>query len=296
MQNHVRGKSITIYLHRGEKDGVKHIEIPNWSGQALLCPRKLVSKLSDEDIIKRPVVYFLFGEEEGKETVYIGEAEDGFTRIKQHLSDESKEFFNELIIFSNKDSNLTKAHIKYLESRLIQMSKDSRRFEVKNGNVPVPSSLPIAAIDSMEEFIDNIKIIFDALRYKILVPLVEIVKPETSTIKEINSNLNVFLYGKKGVLMASGIYTNDGIIVFKDSLVRKDEVKSLFQDKYYFKLRQKLLADGNLIDNGEYYKFKDDYLFKSVSAAATVILATPSNGRSNWRDSTGNTINDLEKE
>lgn len=50
-------------------------------------------------------VYFLFGrnDETDEEQVYIGEAENIFNRLKQHLSE--KDFWTECIVFISKDKN-----------------------------------------------------------------------------------------------------------------------------------------------------------------------------------------------
>ena len=309
MEDYIRGKSIKIYLHRGEKDGVKHVEIPNWSGQALYSPRKLINKLSNEEIILRPCVYFLFGEdiESGQESVYIGEAENGFDRIKTHVT--GKDFWSEVILFSNKDNNLTKGHIKYLESRLIDIAKSAERYNMVNSVGTSIPTLPNSDVDFMEDFIDDIKIVLEALRYKVLIHILPIKiekKSEPVTKKQNIDDIEVFIFNKSGrflsglratknVIFSSGLYTNDGIVVRMGSFSNKRTVPSFESFKSYKKERDSMIATGILIDDGEFYKFSRDYLFKSLSAAATVILGSPANGRWDWRNKDGKSINDLEK-
>ena len=113
------GKSIRIYLADGSVAGIRRGEIVNWTGQAIACPRSRFPELKEwSEEAKRPGIYFLFGqnEESGQDAVYIGEAEIVLDRLYSHIS--GKEFWTELIAFTSKDDNLTKGHVRYLESRL----------------------------------------------------------------------------------------------------------------------------------------------------------------------------------
>ena len=110
------GKSIRIYLSDGSPSGLRHVEIANWSGQAIACPRSRFSELKKWSESQRPGVYFLLEKHstDDKNAVYIGESENVFKRLTDH--DRKKDFWNEVILFTSKDENLTKSHIKYLES------------------------------------------------------------------------------------------------------------------------------------------------------------------------------------
>lgn len=58
-------------------------------------------------------------------------------------------------------------------------------------------------------------------------------------------------------------------------------------------LRQQLLEDGVLANDGDVYTFKQDYLFKSPSAAACVIAGNPRSGMDAWRDFHGRSLKEL---
>src|SRR5687767_11665869 len=108
------GQSIRIYLADGTVTGIRHAEIINWTGQAIAAPRVRVPELATWSEAKRPGVYFLFGiaEDSGKPLAYIGEGENVYDRLQNHLG--SKDYWNEVLLFSSKDENLTKAHVRYL--------------------------------------------------------------------------------------------------------------------------------------------------------------------------------------
>jgi len=126
------GRTIKIYLSDGTPSGIRHIEIINWSGQAVYCPRSRFAELAKWDEIKRPGVYFLFERQsnDSDNRVYIGESENVIKRLNTH--DREKDFWNELVIFTSKDENLTKSHIKYLEARLSALAVQAERYKIEN--------------------------------------------------------------------------------------------------------------------------------------------------------------------
>jgi hypothetical protein len=61
----------------GEVSGIRHAELVNWTGQALLCPRNRVPELAArwQSVVSRPGVYLLLGADQlAAREVYIGEA------------------------------------------------------------------------------------------------------------------------------------------------------------------------------------------------------------------------------
>ncbi len=58
------GKTIRIYLADGVPTGIRHAELVNWTGQAIVCPRGRLGELSQWEESRRPGVYILFGEDE----------------------------------------------------------------------------------------------------------------------------------------------------------------------------------------------------------------------------------------
>jgi hypothetical protein len=175
------GRKLTIYLSDGEPSGIRHVEIANWSGQAIASPRSRLNELKDWTEAQRPGVYFLLEKQTAEmgDRAYIGESENVVKRISQQ--DKNQDFWNEVIIFTSKDENLTKGHIKYLESRLTSISIAADRYKIENGNTPTESILPRADKDAMEEFIHNLRIVLGTLGHRVLDP-VKVVKqqvPET---------------------------------------------------------------------------------------------------------------------
>jgi hypothetical protein len=160
------GKKITIFLIDGDPNGRMACELSNWTGKAYKIPRIRVKDCGDRNDLVNTGVYLLFGKnQEGSDLAYIGEAENVFERLKQHLG--QKEFWNETIVFISKDKNLNKAHIKYLESRLVEIAKSTNRFSLENDKTPTKSSISEADTAEMEEFLENIKLLTNTLGHKI---------------------------------------------------------------------------------------------------------------------------------
>lgn len=297
------GKSIRIYLKEGSVTGIKFAELVNQTIQALSCPR---NKLSDVNLyfqseINKQGVYFLFGYDESSlnSKVYIGEAENVWERLKSH--DLKKDFWNEVIIITSKDNNLTKSHIKYLESRLVENCKEADRYILTNSNSPTQSSLPLPDKDSMEEFLLNIKLLIGTLGHKFLEkPILndtsQSVKQQSDkllndfTSNESEGQIELFL-NIKGI-NASAIQTNEGIVVLKNSQVTSNPTKNYG----YGALRETLISEGVIqtANDGKLY-FSKNQLFSSVSAAAAVIVGYSINGRDSWKNKNGKSINEIEK-
>ena len=299
----ILGKSIRIYLKEGSVTGIKFAELVNQTIQSLSCPRPKISELNKhfQDEINTQGVYFLIGyeEESGKQIVYIGESENVWDRLKNH--DSQKDFWNEVIIFTSKDDNLTKSHIKYLESRLIEIANQTKRYGLKNGNYPALSALPLPDKDAMEEFLANIKILTGTLGHKFLenpisykkITEVEIsltAKTESNTIIETVGELELFL--NVSGIEASAIQTNEGLVVLNGSFVSNNPTKNYG----YGSLRDTLIAE-NVIESNPNGKlnFSRNYLFNSVSAAAAVILGYSVNGRNVWKNIEGQSIKEIER-
>jgi molybdenum cofactor cytidylyltransferase len=83
----------------------------------------------------------------------------------QHLRDYAAEketyYWNTVVLFVGRDLN--KALIRYLESRLVDMARDSKRYLVLTKNTYRKTILKESQIAAMEEFLDNIKSRSDVL-------------------------------------------------------------------------------------------------------------------------------------
>lgn len=288
------GRTIRIYLDDGSVTGVKHAEIVNWTGQAISCPRQHVKNLNDWPESKKPGCYFLYGvdDESGEPAVYIGEAENVYDRVLNHLA--NKDFWNEIVFFTSKDENLTKSHVKFLESELVKAAKNANRQLLLNGNTPSLPSLPRSEQASMKEYLQNLKTLLGVLGHKTLEPLIhkptDVDRQHLEKADEPDSETKLFL-NIKG-LEAQAILNDEGIVVTEGSFASKIIKDSLSNG--YQKLRAKLIDTGVLVDNGNHFVFTQNYLFTSPSQAAAILVGYAINGRNHWLDSNGTSLKVLE--
>lgn len=286
------GRTIRIYLNDGSISGIKHAEIINWTGQAISAPRNEIKELNEWEESKKPGVYFLFGvdEETGEPAAYIGEAENVYDRLINHLA--NKDFWNEVVFFTSKDNNLTKSHVKYLESRLISEAKKVDRYILQNGTAPQLPTLPRGDKDSMEEFILNLKTLIGVIGHRILENLI-VNKYENNEKTDQSEDLNEELYLSIKGINAKAIISNEGIIVLKDSYATLVNQSSLSNG--YIKTKQKLFETGILKEEEKYSKFTKDHLFASPSQAAAIIVGSAINGRAVWKNIKGTTLKEIEE-
>ncbi len=292
------GKSIRIYLDDGSVSGIRHAEIVNWTGQAVSSPRAQFKSLANWDESKKPGVYFLFGidEESGRDAVYIGEAENIFDRLSNHLG--SKDFWNEVVFFTSKDSNLTKSHVKYLESRLVELAKTAGRYVVQNGNEPQSPSLPRGDKDAMEEFLLNLKILLGVVGHKALQGIgghnSKSASPKIQKDPQDLENVALELFLNVKNIHAKAHLTNEGIVVLSSSQASREIQDSL--PPGYKNTREQLIKNGALKETGGGYVFSKDQLFRSPSQAAAVIVGYSINGRHSWKIKSGKSLKDVESE
>lgn len=274
----MRGKTIRQFLIDGSADGRWVTELSNWTGKAYKIPRTLVSLCEDREDLCNTGVYFLFGinDETDRQQVYIGEAENIFTRIKQHVA--GKDFWTECVAFISKDNNLNKAHIKYLENHLYRIAKENKRYEVLNATVPTESSISEMDRAEMDEFIDNMRLILGVLGHPVLKPSATGTAPKRAD--------NLYMFQK-----AKGRPTSDGFAVLKGSAISPNTLPSLSPS--LVGKRDQLIKDGVVNDS---LHFTQDWTFSSPSLAAACVAGYSINGRTAWKNAKGRSLKDMEDE
>lgn len=276
------GKTIKIFLIDGDPNGRMSCELSNWSGKAYKIPRIKIKDCTDREDLISTGVYLLFGkDDDGKDQVYIGEAESILKRLNQQLT--SKDFWNEAIVFISKDENLNKAHIKYLENRLHDIAKAANRYKLDNSIIPTQSSISESDRAEMEEFIEYIKMLVNTLGHKVF--------DEKREFKPMQKQEAFFIKAARGA-EGQGEPTSDGFVVFKGSKAAGSTVISMTSN--FVTLRQKLIGEGVLVHKGEYLEFPEDYIFSSPSTAASIVLGRNANGLTEWKQKGGRTLKEFE--
>jgi hypothetical protein len=288
------GRTIRIYLADGSAAGIRHAEVVNWTGQAVVCPRARVAELKDWEEAQRPGVYLLVGDDPDgtRPLVYIGEAEHVLDRLKQHAADGKKDFWDQVALFTSKDANLTKAHVKYLESRIVELAREIDRAKLVNGNTPPRPSLPRADRDAMEEFLGPARLLLAALGFTALQPLARRAADSAVGPSGPLAHVELRLVVPKRHTDARGHQTDEGFVVLAGS--KGDATLRGSLQKGWLALREELIADGSLRTTPTGVQFERDVLFASPSAAASVTMGGVWGGRTGWKTAEGATLADLE--
>ena len=163
----MNGKQVRLYLVDGTVGGLMTAEILNWTGHMLRARRKDLARLKNREEAQRTGVYVLFGtNENGERAAYIGEGDNVIKRLENHNS--RKDFWEDVVIITSKDMNLTKAHVRYLESELITLAKSIGRISLYNSVSPTGgAALPEADQSDMQYFITQIRILMPVLGFDI---------------------------------------------------------------------------------------------------------------------------------
>jgi predicted GIY-YIG superfamily endonuclease len=277
------GKAIELFLVNGTADSLITAELSNWNGKALKIPRIEVASCNRDDITQAGVYFLFCKEEDGGDSVYIGEAENVKERLVQHLrdyqSEREKYYWNTAVIFIGRDLN--KALIRYLENRFVEIARSCKRYIVLTKNTYKNTVMKESQIAVMEEFVDNVKTLINALGYKVLEPVLQ-----ADSVSSIDDD--DLLYIATGGANAVGRITSEGFVVLKGSTINeKVSIKSL--SAAMFKLREKYQSEGK-VDN---LITTEDILFSSSSAAADFVLGYSVSGPRMWKSKDGCSLKEI---
>ena len=270
----------------------------NWTGHVLAGPRTRLEAALDREELKRTGVYILFGSDgmnSDLTTVYVGESDAISKRLYQHNRDESKSFWERFIAVTSKDLNLTKAHVKYLEARLLDLLHAAKKSVVANKDNPDFDRLPEADTADMENFLSQIELVLPVIGADFLkrprvrssiVPLQARSKDDT---REPESSARFKAMNVKAGIDAVATEIDGEFIVLAGSTGSFRE-KSSFSEKVKA-VRDNAIETGRVVLIGrEKFKLVEDVALNSPSAAAVFLFGTSRNGRTDWiEEDTGKT-------
>lgn len=275
--------TIKLFLVHGDPKRLRTAELSNWTGKAVAGPRSEFEGVINREESSKSGIYFLTGTdpESGKPAVYVGEAESIKDRVKVHLE---KDFWNQVVYFISKDENLTKAHIRYLEGRLIDQARHANRALVTNGQSS-GAKLPESDREDMEVFLGKVNQLLPVLGVEVLVAAIG--KTETDSEKQM-------LFCEIKGLKAKGHLTPNGFLVLKGSQAVLTERPSSQKYPWPLNMRQRLKEEGVLSVHQDHLVFTQDEEFSSPSAAAAVVHGGHANGLIAWKNKSGNTLKEIE--
>jgi hypothetical protein len=277
-------RTIKILLADGIPSGIRIAEIGGRVAKAIVVPRNKIKEAVGRKELNTVGIYFLIGQkiDSSKPDVYIGEAEQVYKRLLQHNNDEKKDFWNIAICFISANNSINKAHVKYLEGYCYNQAKKINRCNVVNGSIPAETQLPETDVADVMDFFGSIELLISTLGY-----------PLFDDINVVYDSEKIY-YCKGPSANAKGKYSDEGLVVYSGSMCRKVPTKTT--GAWIQNMIEKLITNGILESEGkDSYRFTQNYIFSSPSAAAAVILARHANGWTAWKDDNGNTLDKNER-
>lgn len=275
----VKGRSLQLYFVDGRPDGMVTAEVFNWTGHVLVAPRTQIRTALSRREARRTGVYLLLGEREGMPVAYVGEAEEISARIRSH--DAAKDWWDSAVVMTSHSNILNKAHVKYLEARLVQEARAIGRVSLDNSNAPTRPNLSEADQANMETFLEHLLMVLPALRIDVFVSNKRPTKPGTEP-THLESGQFFELLSQKQGLKATAVLQAGEFVVQAGSLARL-KWAARGSEHSYGKLHAELVRSGILREEGRHCVFTENYAAKSPSAAAAVISGRPTNGRTAWK-------------
>lgn len=316
----MNGKQVRLFLVDGTVGGLMTAEILNWTGHMLRARRKDLGRIKTREEAQRTGVYVLFGtNEEGEPAAYIGEGDNVVKRLENHNA--NKDFWEDVVIITSKDMNLTKAHVRYLESELIKLAKVIGRVSLLNGNDPTGgAALPEADQSDMQYFIGQIRILMPVLGFDIFrgrstqrqpVPVapgipeeapVPVSFPVSDEVAESSDSPVFYMRTREGSDAQAQIIDGE-FTLLQGSIIpnaMKDNPQMAESTRKQFIIREaqhaKVLEISESGPTPGLVTLSKDFVFTSPSAAGAIVYGrATANGRITWKSESGQTFGDWEK-
>jgi len=292
--NKTKAQSLELFFIDGQPDGMLTAEVFNWTGHVLMTPRTQLSDALKRSEASHTGVYILLGEDNEGPKAYIGEGEDISDRIKKH--DTAKDWWTTAVLITTASNNLNKAHVKYLESRLVEVAYRVGKTALDNGNTPPRPTLNEASQSNMETFLDYILMVLPALRVDTFLAHTRPKATSTASIREQEADspeMFVLRTPKHGI-EATALLQNGEFVVQAGSKASASWKGKDGNTHTYAKLFDELVQSGVLVEYGQGREFRENYAFRSPSAAAAVVNGRPANGTVEWKLENGKTYKEWE--
>ena len=275
------GRTLKLFLVDGSPTGVITAELGNWSGKAVVAPRAALPELIKREEASSTGVYLLMGadpDNPARILVYVGESDSVRTRLVIHDADESKQFFTRICLIVSKDENLTKAHGRYLEARIMALVRAAGRAVLVNATEPDFRGLPEPEIADMEGFLSETEVLLPVLGFDVLRRAAE--NGDTGVGRDAGER--IFMFTEAGT-QARATEAGGEFVVLAGSLARVKETKTI--DGGTKGRRRQLVEDGALVkaEDSQHYTFMRDVAFSSPSGAAAVVYGGRISGPAYWK-------------
>jgi len=280
--------SLRIFVADGDPDGLRIVDKSNWIGKALVFPRALLPQVKARPELAQTGVYLLLGPrpDGDGDMLYVGEGDPIRPRLERHYAE--KDFWTRAIGFTTSSvGQLNKAHVQFLEARLLGLAKSAKRMPLDLDNKKSESEPTLSEADraDMEVFLGHMLG---------MLPVLGVHAFEQAPKAPAAKAGPVLTCKGKGV-QATGYEASQGFVVRAGSQAAASVTPSFAKMAGSSELRTDLLKNGVLLSEGDVLKFTQDYVFSAPSAASDMVLGGCTNGRLSWKDAKGRTLKELQE-
>lgn len=306
-----KAKTIRIHLPDGNPNSICIADIVMSRMQAVSFHRDMLQEIrKNEEIhdIDKPGIYIIIGSRRPgdiHDVAYIGQSSNvGGGRLQEHRrkkskNDEDLEFWENTIVLTTNDESMSTGNMNHIEAELIRKAKENLRWKITNKQNPKYHSESLAAIDRdfTDKFVDLATTLVGILGCDLFRTFSDSEKAEQSTQEDVAKKRSSKHTAKGKVkdpsearfVCTSGGKVNGkmvldserGFIVLKDSTAPTDMTAGSSDN--LIKLHEALVTDGVLVKSGKLLIFTRNYVFSSVSAAASIVKGCNCNGRTEWK-------------
>jgi len=281
------GKQIKLFLIDGTPGGLTTAEITNWTGHVLSAGRSDLADLLKRDEAQRTGAYLLLGDDEeavGNIRCYIGEADIVADRLRYHQRE--KDFWDRLVVITSKDANLTKAHVRYLESKLISLATQAGRVTLDNGTGPTLPALPEADKSDMDYFVSQLQIVLPVLG----VNAIRVPQPTSPPPAPAEATTSpIFRLSQRKLSVDAQAQQIDGeftmlagsvVVASWHGVGKAQSTRKAYAS--YRAQHEQLVANGAIAIEAGTGRVTRNIVFPSPSTAGAVALGRSCNGRTAW--------------
>ncbi len=209
----------------------------------------------------------------GDTRCYIGEADVVTERLRYHQRD--KEFWDRVVVITSKDSNITKAHGRYLESKLIALATEAGRVTLENKDRPPVPALPEADASDMDYFLAQLQIVLpvlgiNAIRVRRVTPAAVAERPSESPVFQLTNVKSCVDAQAQQIDGEFTVLAGSRVVATWHGVGKAESTIKAYAS--YRAEHERLLADGAIaVENGTGVLTRD-VVFGSPSTAGAVAL------------------------
>jgi hypothetical protein len=281
------GRVVKIFITGQDPRSLRTVELDNWTGVAITGQPEFFKKALEAEVLARSCVYLLIksSAEDDLPEIYVGESDDFSQR---YTSGKFPIEFDTFLIFTSKDDNLTRAHVKWLEGQLSTILKgNSGKVIVANANRPTGSNLPRADVATMNTYLSNMIYVLEALGYDLFSVRERTSAAASSPVEQLpasSEKLSLELYAtalpNRSDMRAHLRYLSAAYVLLAGSKINPLATDSLPSNVR--KLRAALLNDGGLVERDGYFELMRDISFSKPSPASALVKGRSSTGYRDW--------------